>query len=270
MNKKSLPVFSALLVLCFLFGSFGTATAAPLHDDPVVEVISGGAALETKIIPLEQLPGVTVSDAGLSQPEFSSSGMSQFGGDGVRVKGLLGSVASVCFTAKPPSAGWTNTVHRWTGFTWEEIPTVVSTTEGGINPKACATIYYNSTYALLIGYVEPDGKNAAADQTDCGYDTSEWTGGYYDEYYFYAQFPPDFPEDVDATYEVLGTTGVIDLEGEYTDTASTYYADWDDVVYADFENYPFTFDGEWTATLLINAAGCSKTIVITDSDYYGE
>jgi hypothetical protein len=158
MLKKSSLVISALFLLSLLLGTFGAVQAAPLRDDPVVTVVSGAATLETKVIPLEQLPGISVNDSGLSLAEFSTSGMSQFGGDGVRVKGLLGSVASVCFTAKPASAGWTNTVHRWTGFTWEEVPTVVTTTEGGINPKACATIYYDGTYALLVGYTPPADK----------------------------------------------------------------------------------------------------------------
>jgi len=179
MNKRSALPLMLSLIVCLLLSTFTTATAAPLHDDPVVKIISGGAALETKIIPLEQLPGVTVSDAGLSQPEFSSSDMSQFGGDGVRVKGLLGSVASVCFTAKPPSAGWTNTVHRWTGFTWEEIPTVVSTTEGGINPKACATVYYDGKYALLVGYKEPVSEKVTNSLPECtGVEVHPGIGGH--------------------------------------------------------------------------------------------
>jgi hypothetical protein len=167
MHKKSLVLITTLCLLSLLFGSFGSVQAAPLHDDPVVMVISGGAALETKVIPMEELPGTSVSDSGLSVPAFSTSGMSQFGGDGVRVKGLIGSVASVCFTAKPTSAGWTNTVHRWTGFTWEEVPTVVTTTEGGINPRACATIYYDGTYALLVGYVKPVVEKAAESLPEC-------------------------------------------------------------------------------------------------------
>ena len=158
MNKKSSMIFSALMVLCFLVGSFGTATAAPLHDDPVITVISGGAILETKIIPIEKLPGTTVSDSGLTIPVASTSGKSQFGGDGIQVKGLTGGAASVCFTTKAPSSGWVSIVHRWTGFTWEEVPTTISTTEGGINPRACATIYYDGTYAVLMGYKPPSGE----------------------------------------------------------------------------------------------------------------
>ncbi len=158
MNKRSVLALIFPMIVCSILSTFTTAFAAPLHDGPVVTVISGGTVLETKVIPLEKLPGTTVSDSGLTVPVASTSGKSQFGGDGIQVKGLTGGMASVCFTTKAPSSGWVSIVHRWTGFTWEEVPTTISTTEGGINPKACATIYYDGIYAVLIGYKPPSGE----------------------------------------------------------------------------------------------------------------
>jgi hypothetical protein len=158
MLRKSSLVIAALFILSLLIGSFSTVQAAPLHDDPVVTVISGGAALETKIIPLEKLPGTTVNDTGLTLPIAVSSDKGQFNGDGIAVKGITGGAATVCFSIKSPGSGWTSAVHRWNGFSWEELPTVISTTEGGINPTACATIYFDGTYAVLMGYVEPQNK----------------------------------------------------------------------------------------------------------------
>jgi len=182
MHKKSMAILTALMVLCFLVGSFGTVKAAPLHDDPIITVISGGAALETKIIPLEKLPGTTISDSGLTTPIVVTSGKRQFGGDGIQVKGLTGGVASVCFTTKAPSSGWVSAVHRWTGFSWEEVSTVVSTTEGGINPSACATIYYDGTYAVLMGYKEPVGEKVTKETQECAnidiiYPAYDWRWG---------------------------------------------------------------------------------------------
>jgi hypothetical protein len=158
MKKRSAFPLIFALIICLALSTFTTAIAAPLHDDPVVTVISGGAALETKIIPLEKLPGTTINDAGLTLPIAVSSDKGQFNGDGISVKGITGGAATVCFTIKSPGSGWTSAVHRWNGFSWEELPTVISTTEGGINPAACATIYYDGTYAVLMGYIEPQGK----------------------------------------------------------------------------------------------------------------
>jgi hypothetical protein len=271
MKKKLMVLVVLMLTVVMIGANFGHVSAMrlpPSSPDPVVTPVSGDPDFTADVISIASLPGVTNLDDGMLAPAGFPAGEKQFGGNGVRISGLEGGVVSVCFALKGATVGWGGQVAKWTGSSWQLLPSSTSAPDESSNSWVCANVSANGTYAFLKWVV--DVSLLPSKKEGCSFDTSEWTGGYYDDYYFYAQFPPDFPEDIDATYTVLETTGAIDLEGEFTDTASTYYASWDDVVYADFENYPFTFEGDWTATLLINAAGCSKTIVITSSDYYDD
>jgi hypothetical protein len=158
MKKRSGLFIVIPIIVCLIFTSFTTAQAAPLQNDPVITVISGGSALQTTIIPLEQLPGSIAGSAGSILPGDSPKGEYQFSGDGIQVKGLNGGSALLCFTVEAPAAGWISTIHRWTGSTWESVETSTTVDEEGINPKACATIYFDGTFAVIMSYQAPEGK----------------------------------------------------------------------------------------------------------------
>jgi len=156
MKKLVLPLFSCLLVLSLLLGSFATAKAAP-GDDPVVTPVSGDATFATEIIPIVSLPGVTTYGEMLVPAGFPA-GEAQFGGNGVRVTGFDASKATACFSlsAAAVNEGWGGKVAVWDGAKWVRLATSITTVEESNTALACATITGNGTYAFIKYIAEPD------------------------------------------------------------------------------------------------------------------
>jgi hypothetical protein len=175
-KKRAIFVLSVSLVLCLLLTTFSSAQASVLHDDPVVTVITGGTALTTTTIALEKLPGSYLGSDGLTLPVGGNPGEKQFGGDGILVTGLTGGSASLCFPAPSPRYGWHGVVSQWDGSKWIALATTTSESEEGINAKACATIYYDGTYALIMSYSTP------ANQAMSRCPNIDFIYPYYDEY----------------------------------------------------------------------------------------
>lgn len=164
MKRRAILVFSTIIVLCMLLSTFGVVKAAPLHNDPVVTVISGGENLKSTVVPFGNLPGIVVGDSGLILPINSPNGDMQFGGDGIQLSGLAGGSASVCFSMLPTRYGWSGIVYQYNGTKWVKLDTVVTESEEALDAKVCATVYSDGFYALILGFKEPIKEDKAKKQ----------------------------------------------------------------------------------------------------------
>ncbi len=156
MKKLVLPLFSCLLVLSLLLGSFTTAKAAP-GDDPTVTPVSGDTDFTTEVIAIASLPGTTVLDE-MIVPVGFPDGEAQFGGNGILVKGFDSGKATACFSlsATAVNEGWGGKVAVWNGAKWVRLATSITIEDETNTALACATITGNGTYAFIKYVTEPD------------------------------------------------------------------------------------------------------------------
>ncbi len=156
MKKFVLPLFSGLLVLSLLLGSFATAKAAP-GDDPVVTPVSGDTDFTTEIVAIASLPGTTILDE-MIVPVGFPAGEAQFGGNGILVKGFDSGKATACFSlsASAVNEGWGGKVAVWNGAKWVRLATSITTADETNTALACATITGSGTYAFIKYVAEPD------------------------------------------------------------------------------------------------------------------
>jgi hypothetical protein len=157
MKRTALSVFSCLLVLSLLLGTWGSAKAAP-GDNPIVTPISGDTSFITEIIPIASLPGVTTLSGGMLAPVGYPDGEVQFGGNGIQVTGMDRGKASACFflSAAEINQGWGGKVGLWNGSKWVRLDTTITIPEETNNAVACATISGNGIYAFIKYVTEPD------------------------------------------------------------------------------------------------------------------
>ncbi|NMC35141.1 MAG: hypothetical protein GYA36_22180 [Veillonellaceae bacterium] len=157
MKKYIFSVFSFLLVITLLLGSFGIARAAA-DDDPVVTPISGDNEFATEVIAIASLPGTYELATQMLAPVGFPAGETQFGGNGVRVSGLSTGKASACFTLSTAAIdqGWGGKVGVWNGTKWVLLPTTITALNESPNSLACATITGDGTYAFIKYIVAPD------------------------------------------------------------------------------------------------------------------
>jgi hypothetical protein len=157
MKKFVLPLFSCLLVLSLLLGSFVTAKAAP-GDDPVVTPVSGDTDFTTEVVAIASLPGTVTLDDGMLAPLGFPAGEAQFGGNGVRVTAMDQGKATACFSlsASAVNEGWGGKVAVWNGAKWVRLATSITTADETNTALACATITGSGTYAFIKYVAEPD------------------------------------------------------------------------------------------------------------------
>jgi hypothetical protein len=156
--KKTLgPIFSFLLVMALVLGSFGTAIAAP-GDDPVVTPVSGDTEFTTEVVPIAALPGTTPLASQMIVPVGFPAGEAQFGGNGIRVTGMDKGTATACFSlnAAAVQQGWGGKVGVWNGSKWVLLPTTITTAEESSTSLACAAITGSGTYAFIQYVTQPD------------------------------------------------------------------------------------------------------------------
>ena len=157
MKKFVLPLFSCLLVLSLLLGSFATAKAAP-GDDPVVTPVSGDTDFTTEVVAIASLPGTVELAGGMLAPVGFSDGEAQFGGNGILVTGFDSGKATACFnlSAAEINQGWGGKVAVWDGAKWVRLATTITTPDETNTAIACATITGSGTYAFIKYVAEPD------------------------------------------------------------------------------------------------------------------
>jgi hypothetical protein len=157
MKKIVPPLFSCLLVLSLLLGSFATAKAAP-GDDPVVTPVSGDTDFTTEVVAIASLPGVVELEDGMLAPLGFPAGEAQFGGNGVRVTAMDQGKATACFSlsAAAINEGWGGKVAVWDGAKWVRLATSITTADETNTAIACATITGSGTYAFIKYVAEPD------------------------------------------------------------------------------------------------------------------
>ncbi len=156
MKKVFVPLFSFLLVLSLLLGTYGSAKAAP-GDDPVVTPVSGDTEFTTAVVPIAALPGTVTLDDGMLAPVGFPTGEAQFGSNGIRVSGMDQGKATACFflSAAAINQGWGGKVGVWNGSKWVLLPTSITTAEESNTATACASIAGNGTYAFIKYVAEP-------------------------------------------------------------------------------------------------------------------
>ncbi len=157
MKKLVLPLFSCLLALSLLLGSFVTAKAAP-GDDPVVTPVSGDTDFTTEVVAIASLPGVVELEDGMLAPLGFPAGEAQFGGNGIRVTGMDQGKATACFSlsAVAVNEGWGGKVAVWNGAKWVRLATSITIEDETNTAIACATITGSGTYAFIKYVAEPD------------------------------------------------------------------------------------------------------------------
>lgn len=157
MKKYIFSVFSFLLVITLLLGSFGIARAAA-DEDPVVAPVSGDNEFATEVIAIASLPGTYELATQMLAPVGFPAGEAQYGGNGVRVTGLSTGKASACFTLSTTAIdqGWGGKVGVWNGAKWVLLPTSITPLQESPNSLACATITGDGTYAFIKYVVAPD------------------------------------------------------------------------------------------------------------------
>lgn len=155
MKRLALPLFSCLLVLTLLLGSFRTANAAA-GDPPVVTPVSGDTEFTTEIIPIASLPGTTgLANQMLFPVEFPLS-EKQFEGAGILVKGMDSGKATACFNITGTEVGWGVKLGLWDRAKWVLLPTSITPPTEIPNSFACATITGSGTYAFIRWVTDPD------------------------------------------------------------------------------------------------------------------
>ncbi len=176
MKKVFVPLFSFLLVLSLLLGTYGSAKAAP-GDDPVVTPVSGDTEFTTAVVPIAALPGTVTLDDGMLAPVGFPTGEAQFGSNGIRVSGMDQGKATACFflSAAAINQGWGGKVGVWNGSKWVLLPTSITTTEESNTATACASIAGNGTYAFIQYVAEPDKLPKAR---ECDFDVDLYLTGF--------------------------------------------------------------------------------------------
>jgi hypothetical protein len=146
--------FSLMIVLTLLLTATGAVFAAPLTDGPVVTSLTGAGTFTTALVSPADLPGTVVNSAGIVLPAGFNEGEVQFSGDGIKVSGLNGS-ATLCMPLADFQYGWHGSVYQWLSGKWTALPTTTTELAESSAASACAVIYSDGTYALLVSYKEP-------------------------------------------------------------------------------------------------------------------
>jgi hypothetical protein len=155
MKRTRFISFCILLVLVMLFTTAGAAIAAPSSDGPFISAPSGGGTLTTTLVPVSKLPGTVTNAAGTVFPQGHESGDLSFGGDGLKVSGLVGS-ATISFPLANYTFGWTGCIYQYLNGQWVMLPTTVTPKPESTDAIATATIYSDGIYVLIISYKQPD------------------------------------------------------------------------------------------------------------------
>ncbi len=161
MKKTAFILLSLVLVAGLLLSNTGKVQAFD-WTPPVVTPVFGDSEFSATPSAISSLPGIAPNDNGLILPVGFPEGTAQFGGDAVVVKDLTqGSIAKVCFSMPPKRTEWAGSIHQWDGSKWAKLATTIN--YGDVESSAgtaCAEIYGDGAYALIMGYTgkpEPKG-----------------------------------------------------------------------------------------------------------------
>jgi hypothetical protein len=226
MKRTLLTGFSFILVLTLLLTATGSAIAAPLADGPVVKPLTGSDAFTTVTISPASLPGTTVNSVGTIVPAGFSTGEKQFDGDGIKVSGMMGS-ASACFPLAKYQFGWSGSVYQWVNGKWTVLPTTITPIAESANATACATIYADGIYALLVSYHEPAGSIGACSMRFLsGVVGDDTTPGELDMYGVLMLLQADaakFHDGMTFKYKVINNDLSIPLSGDLSGYLTLFY-----------------------------------------------
>lgn len=157
-----------LLSLCLIFSlvplNTASAITAPVPVNPpstwgppVITPLTGDKDFTVKSLdPISLAFGTVKTGNDLVVPAGFPLGEKQFGGDVAQVTDFDAGTARACFSLPTYRYGWKGGIFQWDGSRWKSIPsTLTEGIEGGA-ATVCATINGNGTYALIIGFSQPE------------------------------------------------------------------------------------------------------------------
>lgn len=248
MKKFFIPLFSFLLVLTLLLGSFGSAKAE-IGDDPMVTPISGDMEFTTEVVPIAALPGTIELASQMLAPVGFPAGEAQIGGSGIRVKGMDSGKATVCFTLATIAIkqGWGGKVGVWNGTKWVQLPTTIKTPEESSASLACATISGSGTYAFIKYIVDATllPKSTVAVLPECDTIGIDWDGWGIGTFSTFSPFVIDmvrlkvfYPSLTNTPFEYFIIDANVPLTGDLHGSAIS-----DEDGMADFTGFTWTYTG---------------------------
>ena len=238
MKKTVLLFLSLTLALSLVLVHFSPVLAFDWQA-PVVTPISGDKEFTTIVTAPAALPGIVAGENGITLPAGFPAGTAQFGGDGVVVKGFTDGSASACFSMPPARSEWVGSIRQWNGTKWVKLPT--SVTEGDVesnSASACATIYSDGTYALIMGYTgAPEAKGlpvCSADLRITGWGYTYNNNNPYGKFaqsIFFLHLSVSLPEGTPVSYTIFNFSPPDALQGALhrsatSSTKSPYIGSW--------------------------------------------
>jgi hypothetical protein len=223
-------IFSLFVVIA-IAGSIAVpvqAFKAPNNGvgDPIVTGITGDMDFNAAIVEPTKMPG-TESYKQMTVPA-GSSGALQFHGKGLLISGVSLGTEQACFSFDIGNSGWDGSVYQWNGIKWAKLATSF-TDNGEGKTSACATIYGDGYYALLIGLTgkpavkagsgEPEGYSCASiTSVVLTFDSNSGGTSYYD-----VTINADFPDGAYISYDYWGFhfAGEVNFEGMFPHDGNT-------------------------------------------------
>lgn len=153
--KKSMVIFITAFIIASFFLS-GYLAPKPNTDwpDPTAAPLTGDLVFSMKVIPPTSLPGTYIGREGMILPTGFPEGEVQIGGKGLALLDVSDGSEQVCFPLPTYNYGWRGSVYEWNGSKWEKFATTTTVGVDGAITMACAKVYGNGTYALLINFDE--------------------------------------------------------------------------------------------------------------------
>jgi hypothetical protein len=221
--KKSMLIFiTALIVASFFLTAFLAPKTETDWPDPTASAITGDTVFSLKIIPPTSLPGTYLGNGGMILPSGFPEGEVQFGGKGLSLLDVSDGTEQVCFSLPTYSFGWRGNVYEWNGSKWVKFETSTTFGKDGAIPLACAKVFGNGTYALLINFdpkLAPVVEKAVSEQCISDMDVSEMEWGSTRVFSVGARFTGAFQPEIGSTFtwKVVSTSP----SGFFTPTSGT-------------------------------------------------
>ena len=217
MNKCIRTLFVSVFAISLVLMAGSSTVNAVAWANPWTVPVSGDLVFTSTAVSPVTLAGAEKTDSGLIVPVGFRTGERQFGGNALVVSGLSGGSANACFSFPTYRYGWRGGVYEWTGSKWMPLPTTIGNPEAkeGAPSTACAPIYGNGTFALIINFNEGKAPNQVIHECtniefvspDFNFLEGDWIeiiGGY---------IYPSIPVGTIVTYEILNISPPDALDG---------------------------------------------------------
>jgi len=198
---KRTAIFSLLIVFSFLLTGFMPAQAVSWSSPTVVALTGDDSFIATTTDP-SMLAGVYKGEKGFYLPTGFPEDDYQFGGNALVLSGVTFGTEKLCFSFPTYNYGWRGSIYQWTGTKWGKLVTIITEGQEGGAAQACATIYGNGTYALLVGFDQKLAPVVKVPVEDCVEDLkiSAWEGDILGIHRFYFMFVGTYQPEIDTPF----------------------------------------------------------------------